>query len=624
MLQIESFQGDVQVPLALKSVEPRRGKWISEEEAFTARVISDFHKGLLDIPPGITLRQYLSLQLNCDPMRITKKFARVQSIGKCTYVPLERTRENIPILKIAHEEFIRLRNAWYEKLFCQDREFQRKGIRSSKPEGELNFSVTEELLSLNDLTTGEQKVVSALKDFLTESDIFTMISWLRRSNNALRFSSSHQELEFQVKQGERILEHIKKQIIEYYTQDSGDDGGYDESAASTSSSVEATEANKRSLIIAAKAVTQTMAAIALPSDTQPHTKKTSPKTNNAIQTNPEPMSDTAARVQLSLYPEPSGLPNMTMWRAQQTAVAPLQQGYPAGFLHSPYQQPFFMPNYAVDMYGRPINVPGPEYFHRNAFDMTNNGHVYVNNTAHGSGEMAMPYMYPTQHYVSVHMPQHSTSFPPSVAAAAYRPKSTLKRSRDDLDHDPSYHGMPSGRHVPTGKVYPVSTPLPNHPQEMFPVQSCPQWCAPAMSAMPYFGCPPEEYYMDNGVMGMGMGMTTNNGFQMFRPNLQAPSPSSSPSPSMKKGRGGGVDTRNEQSLSVAVSMSQSQSQLSLVSRDQEDSSESLTDGDRDGDVDTVTVTVSSDSLLAVAASKKRQEESAVLDAVLGLQELCHN
>ena len=80
-------------PLALQSSEPRRGKWTPEEEAYTSRVISDFHKGLLDLPSGITLRQYLSSQLNCDPMRITKKFARVQSIGKCSFIPMDRTFE---------------------------------------------------------------------------------------------------------------------------------------------------------------------------------------------------------------------------------------------------------------------------------------------------------------------------------------------------------------------------------------------------------------------------------------------------------------------------------------------------------------------------------------------------
>jgi len=80
-------------PIALRSSDSRRGKWISEEKAYTSRVISDFHKGLLDIPSGVTLRQYLSTQLNCDPMRITKKFARVQQIGKCSFIPLERTLE---------------------------------------------------------------------------------------------------------------------------------------------------------------------------------------------------------------------------------------------------------------------------------------------------------------------------------------------------------------------------------------------------------------------------------------------------------------------------------------------------------------------------------------------------
>ena len=54
----------------------RRGKWTQEEEAYVERVIRDFNGGLLDAAPGtpVCWRSYLSDKLNCDPMRITKKF----------------------------------------------------------------------------------------------------------------------------------------------------------------------------------------------------------------------------------------------------------------------------------------------------------------------------------------------------------------------------------------------------------------------------------------------------------------------------------------------------------------------------------------------------------------------
>ena len=60
----------------------RRGKWTVEEEAYVARVIQDFNSGYLDAPAGTTLRTYLSEKLQCDPMRITKKFTGEACIGK--------------------------------------------------------------------------------------------------------------------------------------------------------------------------------------------------------------------------------------------------------------------------------------------------------------------------------------------------------------------------------------------------------------------------------------------------------------------------------------------------------------------------------------------------------------
>ena len=62
---------------------PRRvGKWTLEEEHFAKKLIDQFEAGTLtDCQAGTTLRCYLSKRLNCDPMRISKKFAG-KSIGK--------------------------------------------------------------------------------------------------------------------------------------------------------------------------------------------------------------------------------------------------------------------------------------------------------------------------------------------------------------------------------------------------------------------------------------------------------------------------------------------------------------------------------------------------------------
>jgi len=72
----------------------RRGKWTVEEEAYVARVIQDFNSGFLDAPAGTTLRTYLSEKLQCDPMRITKKFTGEACIGKRVFHPAVRSPSN--------------------------------------------------------------------------------------------------------------------------------------------------------------------------------------------------------------------------------------------------------------------------------------------------------------------------------------------------------------------------------------------------------------------------------------------------------------------------------------------------------------------------------------------------
>ncbi|CAM9654335.1 unnamed protein product [Choristocarpus tenellus] len=82
--------------LALDPKGPvRKGKWTPEEEKYTTRIINDFTRGLLPLAPGTTLRSYLSEKLNCDPMRITKKFAGAACIGKRVFQTAERTPENL-------------------------------------------------------------------------------------------------------------------------------------------------------------------------------------------------------------------------------------------------------------------------------------------------------------------------------------------------------------------------------------------------------------------------------------------------------------------------------------------------------------------------------------------------
>jgi len=74
--------GRKQLPTKLNRTPVRRGKWTPEEESYALAVIRDFNNGCLDCTAGTSLRTYLSEKLNCDPMRITKKFTGDASIGK--------------------------------------------------------------------------------------------------------------------------------------------------------------------------------------------------------------------------------------------------------------------------------------------------------------------------------------------------------------------------------------------------------------------------------------------------------------------------------------------------------------------------------------------------------------
>ena len=57
--------------------ELRRGRWTREEEAYAAQLVIEFNRGMLPESSefDLSLRMFLASKLNCDPMRITKKFA---------------------------------------------------------------------------------------------------------------------------------------------------------------------------------------------------------------------------------------------------------------------------------------------------------------------------------------------------------------------------------------------------------------------------------------------------------------------------------------------------------------------------------------------------------------------
>jgi hypothetical protein len=110
--------GTVSVPTVLRNrMELRSGKWTKEEEQFAFTIIQHFQAGTLNVPETATLRQCLSVALNCDAMRISKKFAGPYSIGKQVFSPVDKHHANYALMAtICLEELNIARTNWFHKL----------------------------------------------------------------------------------------------------------------------------------------------------------------------------------------------------------------------------------------------------------------------------------------------------------------------------------------------------------------------------------------------------------------------------------------------------------------------------------------------------------------------------
>jgi len=157
----------------------RRGKWTFEEERFTERIIEDFSTGILDLKQGTTLRNFLSSALNCDPMRITKKYTGDYSIGKRVFLGANLASFSPEFLQSRRMELQRLKETWYKALIRAEKErmeqFSEKGKlgkmscfladpSSSSADGHFNVCRIESVLIATDLSSEEiRRTVEWLK-----------------------------------------------------------------------------------------------------------------------------------------------------------------------------------------------------------------------------------------------------------------------------------------------------------------------------------------------------------------------------------------------------------------------------------------------------------------------------
>lgn len=86
----------------------RKGKWTIEEERYASRLIHYFQHGLLGVADGTTLRAFIADKLECDPMRISKKFTGNERIGKQIYKSSEKSIDNYSVQVMAVEKELRI------------------------------------------------------------------------------------------------------------------------------------------------------------------------------------------------------------------------------------------------------------------------------------------------------------------------------------------------------------------------------------------------------------------------------------------------------------------------------------------------------------------------------------
>jgi len=163
-----------------KGTARRRGKWTVEEEEYVARVIQDFNSGFLNAPAGYTLRSYLSDKLQCDPMRITKKFTGESCIGKRVFHPAVRSTANATAIDKAQAELDALERRWRRRLELQQRESAKKAAASAAAANAASRgTITVQGVPVSMLGVNSQNSTDSQ---LQQSAVTQAATWLDRAN----------------------------------------------------------------------------------------------------------------------------------------------------------------------------------------------------------------------------------------------------------------------------------------------------------------------------------------------------------------------------------------------------------------------------------------------------------
>ncbi|RLO05259.1 hypothetical protein DYB28_012107 [Aphanomyces astaci] len=114
----------------------RSGGWTEAEMEYTLRLSADFKDGLVsDAATGILLRQYLSLKLNCSPMRLSKKFDKSSGIlGMHRYDPTASVLSGLTpeMRRLRKKELKQLEDAFHKNSSEVKADVMQAEVRSMK------------------------------------------------------------------------------------------------------------------------------------------------------------------------------------------------------------------------------------------------------------------------------------------------------------------------------------------------------------------------------------------------------------------------------------------------------------------------------------------------------------
>lgn len=90
----------------------RKGKWSADEHKYANVMMKQFQLGALPLVDGLHLRDFIAHLLQCDPLRVTKKYAG-QAIGKQNYCHRQRKSYSYSLHMKLQKRVSSLRNHYY-------------------------------------------------------------------------------------------------------------------------------------------------------------------------------------------------------------------------------------------------------------------------------------------------------------------------------------------------------------------------------------------------------------------------------------------------------------------------------------------------------------------------------